>query len=240
MISIVIPTYQEERYIEATLKNLKSLNKKNFEIIISDSGSPDRTVEIAKRYADKVVILPKGRKRSIGQGRNDGARAARGEYVVFIDADVTIPDPPRFFETALRAFAGNQRLVGITAKIRVLPQNSRLSDKVIFTILDVYFGLLNNVFNIGIAAGEFQMIKTAVFRSVGGFNEELGGAEDVDLFYRISRIGRVRTLFGLTVYHTGRRFHKVGWAHTVFLWIKNALSLWFFKKTSSKTWETIR
>lgn len=240
MISVIIPTYQEERYIGTTLKNLEPLRKKNFEVIVSDSRSTDGTVAIARRGADRVVVLGANRKRSVAQGRNDGARAARGEYLVFIDADVTVPDPANFFPKALRVFAENPRLVAITAKIKVDPRLSRLSDKIIFGILDLYFGMFNNVFNIGMAPGEFQMMKTSAFREVGGFDEKLAAGEDVDLFYRLSRVGRVRTVWDLIVYHTGRRFHKVGWAVTVYHWIKNAVSVWLFKKSSDKEWEAIR
>lgn len=239
MISIVVPTYQEEKYIGATLANLKSLDK-NFEIVVSDSRSTDRTAEIAKRYTDHVVVLGPGRKRGLGQGRNDGAWAAHGDYLVFIDADVTIPDPPGFFKKAQGAFAENPRLVAITAKVEVEPRFARTSDKIVFGILDAYFAVLNNVFNIGMAAGEFQMIKTEAFRKAGGFNENLAGGEDVELFYRLSRIGRVHTVWGLTVYHTGRRFHEMGWAKTVYHWIKNALFVWLFKRSADKVWTTVR
>lgn len=88
-VSIIVPTYNEENNIEKCLKSLKALNYSNFEIILSDGGSTDKTVEIAKKYADIVIVekeLPEG---WIGKnyGCYLGAEAAQGEILLFTDAD---------------------------------------------------------------------------------------------------------------------------------------------------------
>lgn len=239
MISIIIPTYNEEKVIETTVKQFAGL-KIPHEVIISDSRSTDRTIAIVKRCADKVVVLARGRKRSIAQGRNDGAKVARGEYVAFFDADVTVPDPSAFFEKALRAFAEDQKLVAVTARIKVLPRLERWSDKMIYGLLNPYFAIFNNLFNFGMAAGEFQMVRTTIFRAIGGNNENLVASEDMDLFHRLTKKGRVRTLWELTIFHPGRRLHQEGWVLTVYRWTRNSLSMWLFKKAADKEWEAVR
>ena len=239
MISIVIPTYMEEGCIETTLRNLK-VPGREYEVIVSDSGSPDRTVEIAKRYADKIVVLPKGRKRSVAQGRNDGARAAKGEYLVFIDADIMIPEPPAFLARALAAFARDPRLIGITVRIEHMPENKRWSDAVVFALRNICFAAMNNVFRFGMAAGEFQMIKTSAFRATGGFDENLQASEDIDLFHRLTRFGRVRTIWSLAVFDAARRFHQRGAFRTAYRWIRNTVTMWLFGRSFDKEWETIR
>jgi glycosyltransferase involved in cell wall biosynthesis len=88
-VSIIVPTFNEENNIEKCLKSLKSLNFSNFEIILSDGGSTDKTVEIAKPYADKIIVekeLPEG---WVGKnyGCHLGAEVAKGELLLFTDAD---------------------------------------------------------------------------------------------------------------------------------------------------------
>ena len=80
-ISVIIPTYNEEKNIIRTLYYLsrQTLPRKNYEIIIVDGGSKDRTVEIALKYADKVI---KQKSKGVGGARNDGAIIAKGEIIV--------------------------------------------------------------------------------------------------------------------------------------------------------------
>ena len=90
MISVVIPSFNEEERIE---KCLTSLTKQNFprdeyEIIVVDGGSKDRTREIAEKYADIVFIQTSPK---VGGARNDGALRARGEIIATTDADTILP-----------------------------------------------------------------------------------------------------------------------------------------------------
>jgi glycosyltransferase involved in cell wall biosynthesis len=239
MISIIIPTYNEEKVIETTVRQFDGLTIPH-EVIVSDSKSSDRTVAIAKRCADKVVGLPPGAKRCIAQGRNDGAAVAAGEYMAFLDADVTIPNPNIFFTKALMAFAHDPRLVAITAQVKVHRHLSKWGDKIVYSVLNPYFAFFNNVLNFGMSAGEFHMVKTSAFKEVGGNNVKLVAAEDMDLFHRLAKKGRVRTVWALIVFHPGRRLHQEGWVRTVYRWIRNALSVWFLKKSADKEWEPVR
>ena len=239
ILSIVIPTYNEEKAIETTVKQFASL-KIPHEVIVSDSRSTDKTIEIATRCADKVIILAPEKKRSIAQGRNHGAAAAAGEYVAFLDADVVILNPTAFFTKALALFEENPKLVAVNPQIKALPEVALWSDKMVYGILNAQFAFFNNLFNFGMAGGEFLMIKTAAFRAVDGFNESIVASEDMDLFHRLAKIGRVRTAWGLVVFHPARRLHQEGWAPTVYRWIKNSISVWLFKKAADKEWEQVR
>lgn len=116
-----------------------------------------------------------------------------------------MPDVDTFFGEAEQAFRASTRLVALTGKYRVLPDRSTAADRFVFTMLGLQFLLQNNVLRIVAAGGEFQMITAAAFRAVGGFNERPAAAEDMDLFRRLSRIGRTRFAGNLTVYHSGRR-----------------------------------
>lgn len=238
MISLVIPTFNEEKVIEGTLKKLKEgLRGIPHEIIVSDAKSSDRTIQIAKRYTDRVVVE---KKKTIARGRNLGALAARGEYLVFIDADVEIPRPSIFFKKAVSFFEKDKKLAALTAFLKVFPEKATLADKFFFSLVNIYHSLSNNVFGVGSASGEFQMIKTSAFRRVGGYREDLTVSEDNELFQRLSKVGRTRISPSLLVFHSGRRAHTLGWPRLLFEWLKNMFSLLFRRKSSSQEWEAIR
>jgi glycosyltransferase involved in cell wall biosynthesis len=86
-VSVVIPTYNEERDIGECLKSLGKQSFRNFEIIVVDDGSRDRTREIARKFKKVKLIL--GAHRGPGFSRNLGARKAGGNILVFVDADMT-------------------------------------------------------------------------------------------------------------------------------------------------------
>jgi len=169
-----------------------------------------------------------------------GGATAKGDYVVFIDSDVVIPDINNFFNTALEDFSDEPRLVALTVRYRVFPEMSTWADNLFFGLLCFDFLVSNNVFHVGASAGEFQMIQRDVFNRVGGFNEKLAAAEDMDMFRRLSKVGRTRFEKRLSIYHTGRRAHTIGWPKLLWEWFANTVSVFFFKKSASKEWKEIR
>jgi glycosyltransferase involved in cell wall biosynthesis len=239
MISIIIPTYNEEKTVEATVKQFAALRIPH-EVIVSDGRSKDKTAQIAKQHADRVIEIPAEEKAGVSKQRNKGARIARGEFIVFLDSGDEVPDPNGFFTKALAFFEENPRLVGLSVWIEVDPRFRTISDWVVFEMMNLWFALLNNVFRFGIAAGKFQMVRASAFRSVGGFNEIMPAGEDIDFFRRLGRVGRTHITWRLAVFHSGRRFHQLGAWTTLYRWIKNALWVWLFKKSADEGWQTIR
>ncbi|MEO8210226.1 MAG: glycosyltransferase, partial [bacterium] len=87
-VSIIIPALNEEKYIKRLLSqidsNFKSVN--DVELIISDGGSKDSTIEISNKYADKVILNKKNIPQNISQGRNEGAKNSQGDVLIFLNA----------------------------------------------------------------------------------------------------------------------------------------------------------
>src|SRR5690348_14444255 len=121
MLSIIIPTLNEETVLEGTISALRVMRTTPYEVIVSDGHSADKTVEIAKKFADKVVEHDGKTRQNISQGRNAGAAAAKGEFLVFLDADGRIENPDSFFTEAIKQFSLNPKLVALTVKIKVFP-----------------------------------------------------------------------------------------------------------------------
>ena len=89
MLSFIIPTLNEHQTIERTLRCLSAYSA-DHEIIVSDGNSSDDTVEICRRFTDRIVVHEQSRRQTIAEARNLGAAAARGDYLVFVDADVVV------------------------------------------------------------------------------------------------------------------------------------------------------
>ena len=205
MISVIIPTLNEISVIEKTLKRLRSCVKHELQIIISDGGSKDGTIEIGKKYADVVLVHDGSYRQTIAMGRNEGAKKATGELLLFLDSDVLIPNPDLFFDELLVLFK-NQKTIAVAVRIKVLPEYQTFSDRIIFSLLAFSLFIQNNLLGFGGAPGEFQMIRRTVFEKLGGYRQDLAAGEDYEFFHRVSKkAGKTYYDWSLTVFHTGRR-----------------------------------
>lgn len=238
-LSVIIPTLNEERVIEKLLKNMKTIKSIDYELIVSDGGSTDKTVKIAKKYADKVIENNTGKRQNIAIGRNLGAKKAKGKYFVFIDADVFVPEPDNSFNMLISYLEKDKDLLAICPKIRVFP-NETLSDRIVFGIGSAIFYFCNNILHYGAAGGEFQLIKSSAFRKLGGYNEKLVVCEDQDMFKRLSKKGKTYFETSLCVTHTGRRAKNLGWSKLLRDWVVNYLAYQLFNRSLNYEWEVVR
>jgi len=228
-VSIVIPTLQEEDYIGKLLFKLAAIDQ-NLELVVVDGGSTDRTVEIARKFTEKVYVL---NERGIGKARNYGAYKATGDIVVFMDADVE--PPPDFLKKVLMVFSRDD-VVGATCNI--MPKNPLIHEVFFFRLYNLLLYVLS--YFKPHSRGEFLAVKREVFLKVRGFNEKLPCIEDHDLALRLSKVGRVVFLKNLTVYESMRRFRKKGFFSVLKMWISNYISLILFNRTITKSWEPVR
>jgi cellulose synthase/poly-beta-1,6-N-acetylglucosamine synthase-like glycosyltransferase len=240
MISFIIPTKNEEKALRQTLEAIAQYRGPK-EIIISDGNSTDATLPIAREYADTVLVHEGAMRQTIAQGRNAGAKAATGDYLLFLDADVIIPDIDTTCARFITLFQTDPHLTGLTVSCRVFPKSETTMDFIIFRVVQPFLlWLQNSVLRVGAAPGEFQMIPRALFESFGGFDETLTVAEDMELFWRLAKLGRTRCIADVVMYHSGRRAHTVGWPKLLTQWILNFLSVRFFHRSAAEEWSVIR
>lgn len=240
MLTIILPTLNEERVLRTTLERLRALSTIPFEVVVSDGNSCDATIEIAHELADQVIVYQGKARQTIANARNLGARHAKGDFFLFIDADIELPNIDQFLGEALAAFAADPELVAATVPVSVLKGQETIRDQLLFGVVNLVHHLNNNLLGTGSASGEFQLIRRTAFEQVGGFNDDLVAYEDWDLFDRLGRIGKTRFLTDHRAFHTGRRAHKVGHVRLLLTWIGNALWFKLFRKAFSKEWSPVR
>lgn len=240
MISIIIPTFNEEKLLPQILDQFPPalLERAAAEIIVSDGGSTDRTAEIALGRGASVVRHDGPHRQTIAEGRNRGAAIARGDLLVFINADIRISDPARFLSEA-RRLAAADNVAGITCVVHVFPEEETFADRLFHLWHNGYVRFLNLIGE-GMGRGECQILTSELFRRIGGYNPAMVAGEDYDLFRRVRKQGKVVMMPGVTVYESPRRFRKYGYLHILWGWTRNALAVIFRNKSSSEEWEAVR
>jgi glycosyltransferase involved in cell wall biosynthesis len=200
-VSVIIPTYNEEKYLENSLRSIKNQDYEGkYEIIVADSCSKDKTVKIAKKYADKVIVI---KKRGIAVGRNAGAKAAKGEIFLFIDADTVASF--NLLTEIVKSFKKN--VIGVTCP--VLPLSSNATDFIIYWFF-------NQFVKVSITAGKPQVAgmccayRRNAFEKIGGFNENIKTLEDFDISKRISKLGKIVFTDSTFVMSSPRRIKRWG------------------------------
>lgn len=208
-ISIIIPTLNEEKYIPFTLISLRNQNfRKKYEIIVSDSNSKDRTIEIAKKYADKIIVT---KRMGVSVGRNLGAKHSKGKILLFVDADTILL--PNVLERVYKAMK-EKDVVGCNVPLLLddLKRNFYFSFHI-----PIYYLLtqikLNPTYSVVFAC------KRDAFFKVGGFNEKLRVAEDIELGQRLKKIGRIAYLTDTFAISSARRYKKWGAWRTFYHWL---------------------
>jgi len=197
-ISVIIPTYNEEEYIEETLKSVKNQRFDSYEVIVSDCKSDDKTRDIAGKYADKVVLS----QRSTASARNTGARHARGRYLVFIDADTKLPED--YLEKAYEIFRKGE-YIGFSGAFKF--SNKSLKYKVVERGVNLFF-IMMSLRGKTIIPGFSFCIPKSVFDKFGGFKDVF--LEDVQLCQKLNKTGKTKYFTNFYVVTSSRRLEEMG------------------------------
>ena len=183
MISFIVPAYNEEHELAATLSAIRAAasgTAQPYEIIVVDDASTDATPEIALLAGAKVIAI---NRRQIAAARNAGGRAAQGEYLFFIDADTRIDRA--HVSGGIAALEGG--CAGGSARVAMdgfVPFWGRM---LLRGFASLYFGL-----NLG--AGAFLFTTRRNFNLVGGFDEQYFAGEEVYFSLELRKLGGFKVL----------------------------------------------
>ncbi|GAC1451494.1 MAG: glycosyltransferase [Steroidobacteraceae bacterium] len=179
MISFIVPAYNEERLLGATLEALHAAGRavgERYELVVVDDASTDRTALIAQRHGALLVSVAH---RQIAATRNSGAREAKGELFIFVDADTIVNQA--VVRSAVEAWRNG--VVGGGAAVEfdgAVPLYARLLMPVVMRLFRVA----------RLAAGCFLFCTRSAFVAVGGFDEAFYGAEELVMSRALKRCGK--------------------------------------------------
>lgn len=197
-LSIVIISLNEEKNLPKILASIKRQKYKNYEIIISDAGSIDKTLEIAKQNKCRIVKggLP-------SRGRNNGARVSLGKYLAFLDADVILPSG--FLENVMSQIRENK--VDI-ATVRQKPVTKKKMDIFYHHAYNLWQKTMERIDPHSV--GTCIIIKRDLFRKIEGFDESIKLAEDHALARKAFRQGARFRVLDADILVSTRRLKKEG------------------------------
>ncbi len=206
MISVIIPAHNEEHYLSRTLEALRRQNYGWFEVIVVANGCTDRTAEVARGKCHRLIVLSR---KNLGVARNLGARMARGDLLVFLDAD-TLLEP-----MALRRIAEDFSRQDAAATLKGRPNDQRLAYRWIYA-------LKNFLHRCALHPGSSGVIVcwNDHFIHSGGFDERLEVRENSELIKRLRSFGRYKYIGDISATTSMRRFNKCGLRRVACLWLK--------------------
>jgi glycosyltransferase involved in cell wall biosynthesis len=226
LISVVIPAFNEEAYLSETLAGLGRARAfllakggAPAEIIVVDNDSSDTTAEVARGFGVAVV---KEAVHNVAKVRNTGARSARGDVLVFIDADTGVPDELLWRVVEVM---GEPDCLGGAVDTDYRPR--KLASKIYLRAWRVAGKLA------GMAQGATQFCRRDLFHELKGYDETLYMGEDVDFYWRLKRLarrrrGRVSLIEDVRVAPSTRRFDRWGLWRTL-VWT-NPLFILLFRR----------
>lgn len=179
-ISVVIPAYNEEKYIGNVLGTVlrQDYPKENYEVIVVDNNSDDRTFEVASSFKVRVVSC---KRRGVAAARQAGVDAARGRVIAFTDADASLPSnwlsniAQNMKEESVIAYGGQMLPIGIGSLMRF-----------IFAFYDLIVKV-NGLFGKYMLWGNNMAVRRDMVMEIGGFNLNLSTSEDWDLCRRLMK-----------------------------------------------------
>lgn len=232
LVSVIMTTKKEEKYIEKTLKAIRQQTYKPIEIVVCDDQSKDNTVAIAVEYGAKVIV----RKSNIPQGKNIAARFAKGEFLVFVDADTIIEK--NWIKNSLKHLKKKENVM-VVGSFRS-QEKTFLGDLLCMLWSDIIPGFLRIFRHVGHPGGATFALRKETYEELDGFDETFITFEDADFCWRASKIGNVVFDRKLHSYTSMRRFEKGGYIAWFFKWLSVGIPYVFIHKQSIKTFKAYR
>lgn len=199
-ISIVIPAFNEEKFLARSLQSLASQSYQDFELIVVDNNSRDKTREIAESFGAKVIFEPK---RGVGHARQTGFRAAQGEIIATTDADTVLPRD--WLERIVFEFKKDKNLVAFGG-LYILDSGTFPAKLGVYYFLYpiwLWDKLISGGWSL---TGSNFAVRKKVFLKVGGFTMGMKLGEDIHIARKLRAIGDVKFDPHFRVRTSGRRY----------------------------------
>jgi glycosyltransferase involved in cell wall biosynthesis len=212
MITVVVPTFNEEKNIVACLESLKrqTLPRREYEIIVVDGNSADRTMELAAPLADLVFIQTSPR---VGGARNDGAMRAKGEIVAFADADCVVPP-----DWLLRIRYDFARYHPVEVYGTVYPREGGIRNRIALGLANTFAWLGYHTRTLYYSLGCNTAVDRAAFIQAGMYRS-MDAGEDIEISLRMKQFGKVLFDPEVRVGFSMRRYQQFGTIKSLYQWL---------------------
>jgi len=213
VISVIVPTYNEEESIASCLESLcsQTIPRDAYEIIVVDGNSKDRTREIAAKYADQVFVQTS---KKVGGARNDGAMAAKGEIVATTDADCYLP--PDWLERIERDFADHPDAVQIYGL--VFPKEKGIKNSISLWLANFFSRLGYLTHSVYYTLGCNTAFRRDAFMAIGMYHT-IDAGDDLEIARRARKAGKVVLDPKLKVGFSMRRYQQFGTLKSLWEWV---------------------
>ena len=204
--SFVIPTHNEERNIGKLLSSIAKQSFRGFEVIVSDSASEDETRKNALEFRHQVpdLVVLEAKTPNVSAARNNGAKYAQGEYLIFLDADVTIEE--HFLKAIMRHIQVDHPSM-MTVWNRPWPASWR--GRILFGMMNRLIQMIQYFYPA--ANGPCIIMKRSLFESIDGFDQTIFFGEDFDIIQRAHKKGGIMRVYkNPLLFVSTRRFDKEG------------------------------
>lgn len=219
-ISIIIPAYNEEKFIKRAIDSIKRQTFSDYEIIIVAAGCTDKTAEIARRYVIKVFEI---KQRGTALSKNLGAKHAKGNILVFFDADSIMS------KNLLKDINQAIQKGYVGGVCRTYGDNDRLKTRIYWWLGHLY----NYIYLLPRA---LIFCKKSTFKKVGGYDERLQIAEDSTLLRKLMKKGKVKYIISSSIKTSMRGHEKKGYIK----WTWDVASGFIFRSKRYKEYKVFR
>lgn len=206
-ISVIIPTFNEEKLLKRCLRSLIIQKFDNYEVILVDGLSSDKTSRIAEHYGVKVIDSPRRKPHDVGRAKNIGVTHASGKILAFIDADTMLS--PNCFSVVNRYFRKSE-IVGVAC--RALPLDGNGIERALYEYNNLLMKVSSRFSFPYLSYYSCIFCRKDAFIRIGGFQEDLNACEDYDLALRLSRHGKIVFSDKISIFMSPRRLRE--WTYT--------------------------
>lgn len=214
-ISVVIPAHNEEKYLEKTLQSLRQQNFLNYETIIVCNGCIDQTEKIAQKYTNQNTKIISLKKTNAASTRNFGAKQAKGNLLLFLDADTLLE--PTSLQTISQTFTEEYSV----ATTKTKPDIPKLKYKLASSLKNFY-----NQTKLYQGCSGILICKKNDFNKVKGY-PEINVKEHRKLIIKLKKLGKYKML-NTTAVTSMRRFEQWGLTKAAFFWLKQWVKSYLF------------
>ena len=234
-ISLIIPAYNEEKYISRCIQSAQKHSSDLFEIIVVDNNSTDKTSEIAESFPDVRVVHET--EKGVTRARQRGFLESKGDILAFVDSDTYLND--EWFNIIKNEFQKSSKLACLSGPYIYydIPKYQKIMVWIYWNIFARITYLLVGYMVVG---GNFA-IRRDVLEKMKGFDTKIDFyGEDTNTARRAHKFGKVKFNFHFNIFTSGRRFFGQGLWNTAMLYASNFFSEVFLRRPITKEYKDLR